>query len=335
MGEWGAHRGRTAASGIYSSTTVPRSSTGTLGPSDMRQSNPNDTPYRSAHSNYVQSPYFHGHAVNMYDRASAQDTQPRTAPHPQLGAGLKRSYANVVSQGQQPRARPRPQYTASAPDPNLEPSTRTTQQPSTFSTGPARSNPFPYQLEQDRSWAQVAATPANQPLARKPTPARHQMLSPTQMMHPSQAYNDSTNATSFNQSPFQQLYFQTPMGRIPHNSYISNQFLNETWFGSSQNDPPNGDSWKFDRNSDFDLFDNPITRFLDEDQPFVVTSTLVIDPTATLSPPQTLKSPVDSIDASSATSSVRRSKREIMEGMSGEFKCQHCGAGFRTQDDRR
>ena len=45
--------------------------------------------------------------------------------------------------------------------------------------------------------------------------------------------------------------------------------------------------------------------------------------------------PVTSLDASSVTSSVRRSKAEIMSGASGDHKCQHCGAGFRSSDDRR
>jgi hypothetical protein len=331
-GEW-ARRGRTPMQGSYDPTTVPRSSIRTAGPSTMRRTNPNSSTNRPAQANFVQTQHIRGHVAGMYGPMPAQNTEPRN-PQPHVDAGQRPSYATVASGAPQSRHQPRLDYPAFALDQSLQRPTRTRPQPSASSTGPAPSNPFQYQPEQGRSYAQVAAAPVGQPLPRNPMPAGTQMLSPTPMMHPNQGYNGSYNTTVFNELPSTQPYLQTPIEQPPYNGY-NNQNLNDALVGSYPNDPQAVNNWEFDPNADFSLFDTPIDRYLHDEAPFVPTATLVVDPAATSSPSQSLQSPVNSLDASSATSSMRRSKREIMSGSSGDFRCQHCGGGFRSADDRR
>ena len=85
---------------------------------------------------------------------------------------------------------------------------------------------------------------------------------------------------------------------------------------------------------DFTLMADPVTGWLQVPKAAGERTGLVVN----ISPPQlqhnTLKSPTGSIAASSVNSSGRRSKKEIMSG-NCEYRCQHCGAGFYTPDDRR
>ena len=86
--------------------------------------------------------------------------------------------------------------------------------------------------------------------------------------------------------------------------------------------------WSNTPDSDFKLFDDPITRFLDVDEPYVARRTLVVDPSPYL---QNYAS--DDSNNWSTKAVHGRSRKEISESVSCEFKCQHCGAGFRTPDD--
>ena len=92
-----------------------------------------------------------------------------------------------------------------------------------------------------------------------------------------------------------------------------------------------------DQFSDFTLYEDPLAVWLGQPTPFVERAGLVVNMSSNtnIDPTKLLKSPVESIDTSSVTSSTRRSKREIMSGTSGEYKCRACGAGFNTPDDQR
>ena len=140
-------------------------------------------------------------SAGMYGPEPAHNAQPHTLPHPQSTTDLKPSYATVVSTGQQPRCPARQNYPASAPDQSLQHPVRTRPQPSAFNNGPAPSNPIQYPREQGPSYAQVAASLAEQPRPRYPMHAGNPMLSPAQMMHPKQAYNSFYNAPLSNQVP--------------------------------------------------------------------------------------------------------------------------------------
>lgn len=95
------------------------------------------------------------------------------------------------------------------------------------------------------------------------------------------------------------------------------------------------DDWMLDPADDFALFDESMTRFLQEPEPYVGTQTLHVGTWKPVEPSQLLIPVPESEVDTSSTSSGRRSKREIMEGNQGPYKCQHCQAGFTNADDRR
>jgi hypothetical protein len=163
----------------------------------------------------------------------------------------------------------------------------------------------------------------------------------TQMSDPRQSYNRTADPTSFGQSSSSQQYSQQGTGQFMYGGPNASGYLGgetcENWPG----DAATSDTWTFDPTSDFSLYEDPMNRFLRQPTTFVAPGSLVINPSAPVAPSRLLMSPADSIDASSMTSSTRRSKAEIMGGTSGPFKCQHrsagvmCTAGFMTPDDRR
>ena len=196
-------------------------------------------------------------------------------------------------------------------------------QPPPQSIGPRidLSNPPQYQFQpsQGPSYAEVVAG------GPKNTSTTHQSHARTANPIPS---NYTQNMQHYGQQRADQSQYNTANG-----------------YGDQQ--PPSLEDWEafmaqsnagtLDQFSDFTLYEHPLAGWLGQPTPFVERAGLVVNTSSNtnIDPTQLLKSPVESIDTSSVTSSTRRSKREIMSGTSGEYKCRACGAGFNTPDDQR
>lgn len=130
---------------------------------------------------------------------------------------------------------------------------------------------------------------------------------------------------------------------MPYGTVNSSSFINDPLSGSWQADVPTASdertaewpTWTMDPSSDFVLFNDSMNRYLNQEENYIAPGSLVVDTSTSVAASRLLLSPFNSIDGSSTTSNDHRKKKEIMEGAQGEFKCQHCGASFRTSDDCR
>jgi hypothetical protein len=196
-------------------------------------------------------------------------------------------------------------------------------QPPRQSVGPRTdlSNAFQYQLQQSQgpSYAEVVAG------GPKNTSTTHQSHARTANSIP---FSYNQNMQHYGQQRADQSQYNTANGyggQQPPSLEDLEAFMAQSNAGT------------LDQFSDFTLYEDPITGWLGQPTPFVERAGLVVNTLSNtnIDPTQLLRSPVESIDTSSVTSSTRRSKREIMSGTSGEYKCRACGAGFNTPDDQR
>lgn len=324
LGDW-AYRRRAQEQRPYDSPDIqydPASPSAAV----QRQVDPEPMGYGMARGNFQQLHHARTQDTSSYNPAIVQGH-----PHgPSIT--LERSYATAVAEGRRATTEARPSWPASMPAQHSQHPTNTSQHPLSFQADPTPRFIPQSRAHQNPSWAQVAAAPpANQSrLSSAALPRRNQA------MPLGCAYNGFENPTQWTQPILPQQYSGPGMGSMQYaNPNVGQTFDNNT-IGAWQSDEAADCAWP--TNSDYDIpsyNDDPLTRYIGQEDPFVLKETLVVDTSQTLSPSQLLKSPVDSIDASSTTSTARRKKKEIMEGNSGDFKCQHCGAGFHTADDRR
>ena len=315
LGEW-AYQDQQQTSGTYNSSTERSNPLYTL-PLSRSQQYPTSRGSSAAQINFIERSEARRSAPSIYTSPPTQSSAPYyVVPSIASEVDPMRSYADVVSRGR--RLMASSAYAAPQQFQNYQHVMRSqpSQQSSHLAAGPY--NISQARSQQAPSYAEVAA--------------RGQ----AQIYNLRQAYSRTTNRTTFGQFSSHQNS-QLGLRQVMYGGPDTSAYLGGDIYRSLPGDVATTDSWTFDSTSDFNLYDDPMDRFIQQPTTFVAPGSLVINPSSTASPVRQLLSPVDSIDASSVTSSTRRSKREIMSENSGPFKCQHqqCTAGFNTPDDRR
>lgn len=313
MGNW-AYSGYLPARHAYNAMTVqanPPNEQFSLPQERINQAFTHEG-YRLPPGNSARNQQPQVYAQNMYTPQQAQMNTQQYEPQYASPSSSDRSYAAVAAQGRGQRSRPNYIPPNQAPVPQQQAAARSLQQAA--QAGPAPGNAYQPQSHQGPSYAQVAAT------------GQQQTMSPGYLHHGTTPFTTFGDPTAFQQS--------LGMGHLPYSAFSASQYPDSP-HGSWQAVPPANDDWMLDPNTDFPLFEESMARFMNDSEPFVPTKTLNVDTSRSVPPTQLLMSPTDSIDAASTTSSMRRSKKEIMQGNSGPHKCQHCPAGFNNSDDKR
>lgn len=252
-------------------------------------------------------------APGVHASPSAQDSLPYYIPPPISTVDPPRSYAAVVAQGR--RSAVTANYVPSEQIRNHQQASRPETTQHSIGRGPTSGHALQNLSARQLSWAQIAA------------------MSQGQAVQSNSMYNGSTNALSIGQQVTSHQHFRPATGQLPYQNSVN--YLNYAHPGNWQGSNAMDETWLPDPDADFTLFDEPMHRYIGQPGPYFPAAGVVVNASYTVSPSQLLQSPGPSIDASSVSSSARRSKKEIMEGRSGIFKCKHCGGGFNSPDDRR
>lgn len=314
LGDW-AYRGQPSAYGTHNPSTVRNSSLYAPTSSRSQQSYPISRESSAAQATFAESFEPRRPAPSIYTLPPTHSNAPYyVVPSTPPNVDQARSYAAVASNGQ--RSSTTSSY-ASSHQPQMQQTQHSRYQRPMIAqlsrlsveVAGTSSNTIQRQPQQGPSWAQVVAS------------------GHAETSNPNQSYHRPANDAFMGHTLASQQYSQPAMGQLSYGVPNTGGSQAPGFFGNWPGGVPLDDTWTLDSAADFTLYD--------DSTPYVPTGSLVVNTSSPAPPSRLLMSPADSIDTSSMTSSTRRSRREIMGGDSGPFKCQHCPAGFMTPDDRR